>query len=95
MKCATVTIGGNNKNTEGFEALPTMFRANIKISGKRCIVPEGTKAIKFKNPGFDVVGTGIEESRCDNTKPGISRKNDSPFAENSESINKRGINFSA
>ena len=69
MKCATVMIGGSNKSKAGFEALPTMFRAN---SGNGCVVPEGVDAIKFKHPGPKVVGAGQTVISCDNTKPGGS-----------------------
>lgn len=67
MKCATIMIGGAEKSTAAFDALPEMFRAN---SGNGCIVPEGIKAIKFKNPGPYTVGTGITPIDCDKTQPG-------------------------
>lgn len=67
MKCSTVTIGGSSTDQSGFEALPTMFEAN---DGNGCTVPEGVQAIKFKNPGPNVVGTGTTEISCDSSKAG-------------------------
>ncbi|KAL7276828.1 hypothetical protein RUND412_000169 [Rhizina undulata] len=67
MQCATVTIKGSETSTAGFDALPEMFRAN---SGNGCTVPEATAAIKFKNPGPYIVGSGTTTIDCDNTQPG-------------------------
>lgn len=67
MQCATVTIGGTQTSKAAFDALPDMFRAN---SGNGCTVIEGITAIRFKNPGPQVVGTGVTTVACDSTQPG-------------------------
>lgn len=74
MKCATVSIGGSNEVVQGamdtpaLQKLPTMFRAN----SNGCTVPENVEAIKFKNPGTSVFGSGSYESECDKTTAGSS-----------------------
>lgn len=67
MQCATVEISGSETSSAAFDSLPTMFRAN---SGNGCTVPEGVQAIKFKNPGPEVIGTGSTTIDCDSTTPG-------------------------
>ncbi|KAL7276826.1 hypothetical protein RUND412_000167 [Rhizina undulata] len=69
MKCATVTIGGSETSIARFKALPEMFRAN---SENDCEVPEEVEAIKFKNPGPYVVGSGITTIDCSTQLANIS-----------------------
>ncbi|KAL7276827.1 hypothetical protein RUND412_000168 [Rhizina undulata] len=67
MQCATVTINGLETSKAAFNALPEMFRAN---SGNGCAVPEGVVAIKFKNSGPYIVGSGKTTIGCDKIKSG-------------------------
>ncbi|KAL7268513.1 hypothetical protein RUND412_008859 [Rhizina undulata] len=71
MQCATVTIGGSETSEAAFKALPEMFRAN---SGNGCTVPENIDAIKFKNPGPFIVGSGTTAIDCDNTQAGSVKR---------------------
>ncbi|KAH0606411.1 uncharacterized protein H6S33_004072 [Morchella sextelata] len=71
MRCASVMIGGSEKSTAAFDALPTILRAN---SGNGCLVPEGITAIKFKNPGPEVFGTGVTPVECDKSQPGKGKR---------------------
>jgi len=82
MKCSTVTIGGSSTDQSGFEALPTMFEAN---DGNGCIVPENTQAIKFKNPGPNVVGTGDTTISCDSSKAGTGSSSSGSSSGSSDS----------
>lgn len=77
MRCASVMIGGSEKATTAFDALPTILRAN---SGNGCLVPEGITAIKFKNPGPEVFGTGVTPVDCDKSLPGTKKKRDIRFS---------------
>ncbi|KAL0640115.1 hypothetical protein Q9L58_000943 [Maublancomyces gigas] len=75
MQCATVTIGGSQTSKAGFNALPDLLRAN---TNNGCTVPEGVVAIKYKNPGPQVIGTGTTTIACDNTAPGTGTGSSPP-----------------
>ncbi|KAL7268819.1 hypothetical protein RUND412_008540 [Rhizina undulata] len=74
MKCATVTIGGSETSKAAFEALPSILRGN---SGNGCTIPENIDAIKFNNPGPDVVGTGVTAVACDSSEAGTGSSSSS------------------
>ncbi|KAF2637988.1 hypothetical protein P280DRAFT_406031 [Massarina eburnea CBS 473.64] len=82
MNCASVKISGGASDNSGFDKLPDMAIANIKVgAGVGCTTLEGTDAI-FPNPGKSVqkAASGKFKDLCASKTPAASGAASTPAA---------------